>query len=108
MVAAHNKISGAIPRVLQEQDFTSLDLSYNKISGVYKHGKHIDEEDHEGEHEHASKTITLHVNRLSGPLTETSYSVTRLLDGNLFGCDFIPQEDEHADTYSCGALTLLR
>jgi hypothetical protein len=100
LCVAHNHISGTIPSVLQEQDFTSLDLSYNKLSGEYTHTKHShygEDDNHTGRQE-----LVLQVNRLSGPLSETSYTITRILDGNLFGCDFIPSEDEHSGSYACG------
>jgi hypothetical protein len=99
-LTAYNHISGTIPFVLQKQDFAVLDLSHNRFSGRYSHDKHEHDDEHDGDH--FFKSISLQVNRLSGPLAATSYSITRILDGNLFGCDFIPDEDEHADTYACG------
>lgn len=92
---AYNHISGTIPDALQDKDMTSLDLSYNKLTGEYSHASHM-------QTNHTSVSINLHVNRLSGPLAHTSYIVTRILDGNLFGCEYIPDEDEHADSYACG------
>jgi hypothetical protein len=98
--AAHNKLSGTIPFSLQSSDFIELDLSYNKLTGEYNHEDHYHDEDEE---EISSKTtMNLQVNRLSGPLSETAYSVLRILDGNLFGCEYIPNEDENSDTYACG------
>ena len=98
--AAHNHISGTIPDILQAQDFTNLDLSYNKLTGEYNHAR--SSHGHEESNHTSDQEIVLHVNRLSGPLSATTYSVTRILDGNLFGCDFIPDEDENADSYACG------
>ena len=113
--SAHNKLSGTIPFSLQTADFNELDLSYNRLTGEYNHGDHghedhghHEEDDTDGEeeeeHDHALKSamMNLQVNRLSGPLSETAYSLLRILDGNLFGCDFIPEEDENSDTYACG------
>jgi hypothetical protein len=102
IMAAHNKLSGTIPYSLQAADFVELDLSYNKLSGEYSHGDHGHSDEHDGEDVEDVTTMILQVNRLSGPLHETAYSVLRILDGNLFGCDYIPGEDEHSDTHACG------
>lgn len=83
---------------------TSLDLSYNKLTGEYSHSHH--EHDEDSFSNHTSVAINLHVNRLSGPLAHTSFEITRILNGNMFGCGFIPEEDEHSDTYACGKLQL--
>lgn len=96
MSIAHNHISGTVPAFLQDNDLTSLDLSYNKLTGEYSHASHA------AKVNHTAVAINVHVNRLSGALAHTSYEITRILDGNLFGCDYIPEADEHAESYACG------
>lgn len=117
-ITAHNKLSGTIPLSLQIADFNELDLSYNRLTGEYNHGEHghndhdpheeeDDPEDEDSHHVEMSTMMILQVNRLSGPLDETAYTFLRILNGNLFGCDFIPGEDEHSDTYACGKIIII-
>ena len=87
-----------------------LDLSYNKLTGEYNHDDHHHDETHDDEEEEGVDIVTtmnLQVNRLSGDLSETAYSVLRILDGNLFGCAYIPEEDENSDTYACGGCVII-
>ena len=92
-------MSGTIPTSVQKAEFVELDLSYNKITGEYTHEEHSHHDLHP---DYISTTLNLQVNRLSGPLSETSYAVLRILAGNLFGCEYIPEEDENSETNACG------
>lgn len=76
---SHNKIDGTIPVMFQNRFWTSLDLSFNKLSGelyssFYPFG--------------ANTSLYLQVNRLSGKIPNTLRYANDLsiLKGNLFQC----------------------
>ena len=91
---AHNKISGTIPDFIQAKDFVHLDLSFNKLTGTYSRSNN------------GSFTF-LEVNRLSGrfPSTNDLSSTEQLsaVRGNLFGCGYIPPQDDYSQEYTCGS-----
>lgn len=94
---AHNHISGTIPLSLQEKTgLISLDLSFNEVRGEFNHGVF----------NNATVDIILEVNRLSGRLRPWSFESVndvRILRGNIFTCDTLPQNDADVDLYSCGS-----
>lgn len=97
MSLAYNHLSGTIPRSYLNHSFQSLDLSYNKITGEYS----TDVE---------SDSVSINVNRLSGnlpPTADLTYTTEySLLEGNMFSCDYIPEEDSNSANYVCGSTLL--
>jgi Leucine-rich repeat (LRR) protein len=102
---SNNKLTGSIHSSIQLHDFNRLDLASNRLGGSLERDFHIS----------ANQTIlTLAVNRISGPLPSSIINIAsdapqltdlNVLTSNIFSCtvDEIPQEDLHADTYSCGS-----
>lgn len=70
-------------------------MSFNRITGRYRKLNITD------------STVILEVNRLSGPLPHSPgfsmVSELKILRDNLFGCDFIPAEDDYSEDYSCAS-----
>ena len=93
---SHNQLSGTIP--LDILNIESLDLSYNQLTGEY-----ADRTQYQSD-----SSINLEVNRLSGqlPVSElerVSNITLRILKGNLFSCNTIPDNDEYSRDYVCGS-----
>lgn len=98
---SHNMMSGSIlPSIL---DIAKLDLSFNRFNGEYDN--------------RANKThdlsINLEINRLSGMLPvsqldtmSTHYGSVRVLNGNIFSCNTIPENDHNSNRYVCGSRNL--
>lgn len=101
LTLSHNHLSGALPSSLQSQGFRHLDLSYNKLRGEFHGGSKTS---------HSSRTkLILEVNRLSGSLSGLNLqndTYLNILTGNIFACDFIPNDDIDSKSYSCGSLML--
>jgi Leucine-rich repeat (LRR) protein len=106
LTLSHNRLSGTIPDSFQRHEFLNLDLSYNKLIGGFSANR-----------SRPDTRIILEVNRLSGHLQYHSQSegitanltqrrVLNALNGNLFGCGGLPEEDLSAETYSCGSKTI--
>jgi hypothetical protein len=94
--------SGTIPRGLQTGVFSTLDLSFNELTGEFTGG---------GSFNDVTKKhmfLTLEVNRLSGQLRTSVESVHKLniLKGNIFSCGFVPTKDEYSGSYVCGSSAL--
>jgi Leucine-rich repeat (LRR) protein len=99
LVLSHNRISGTIPESIQQNSFVILDLSYNKLTGVF--------EDHDVNFNQSN--LILEVNRLSGNLRSSALglvSYLEILQGNMFGCGHNPTNDEYYREYSCGSSQL--
>jgi Leucine-rich repeat (LRR) protein len=106
LTLSHNHLTGTIPESFQRHEFVSLDLSYNKLTGSFSVNRSRS----------ADTRIILEVNRLSGDLQYHSSSrvianltqreVLDVLNGNLFGCGGLPEEDVTSATYSCGSKTI--
>jgi hypothetical protein len=96
---AHNYLSGMIPSALIEHNFTSLDLSYNKLHGYVHNVNHI------SYNSRRNNILYLSVNRLSGAIPDfiTYYDTVDILSGNIFGCHNVISNDKNSDTYICGS-----
>eukprot|EP00603_Paraphysomonas_imperforata_P015088 CAMPEP_0114455140 /NCGR_PEP_ID=MMETSP0104-20121206/2944_1 /TAXON_ID=37642 ORGANISM="Paraphysomonas imperforata, Strain PA2" /NCGR_SAMPLE_ID=MMETSP0104 /ASSEMBLY_ACC=CAM_ASM_000202 /LENGTH=1477 /DNA_ID=CAMNT_0001627547 /DNA_START=33 /DNA_END=4466 /DNA_ORIENTATION=+ len=101
-----NQMTGTIPRLVQEQGFTTLDLSRNRFSGrldhLNVHGFEVAEALNEDYDFH------IHINRLSGEVPETATYLQRLeiLAGNIWSCDSendLPKNDPQERRYVCGS-----
>eukprot|EP01034_Spumella_vulgaris_P028908 gene28908-35861_t len=101
---SHNELTGSIPRILQEQSWLNMDLSYNKLTGL------LDSDSQLARTEDA--TIALQANRISGSLPHTINKLSNVvvLRGNLFDCSYdkrdLPAHDSAASNYSCGSNSL--
>eukprot|EP01031_Cornospumella_fuschlensis_P027785 gene27785-33559_t len=99
LIASHNFLSGAIPANLQRHPMREFHLSYNRFSGT------LSDDFLAG----GQKVVHLQINRLSGvvPNSLRNASDIKLLDGNIFSCDFnrdeLPKHDPKYDTYVCGS-----
>jgi Leucine-rich repeat (LRR) protein len=98
---SHNILTGTIPTSFQNRSWSSLDLSYNKLSGTL--------EDLIGSYYTTSTTMAIDVNRLSGdiPFGLLAAGNISMLNGNIFYCGFfgnnLPINDPDYNTYSCGS-----
>jgi Leucine-rich repeat (LRR) protein len=98
---SHNILSGTIPSTFQNRSWSSLDLSYNKLSGTLEASL--------GDFYGLTTTLSLDVNRLSGdiPFGLLSAGNISILNGNIFYCGFfgnnLPINDPEYNTYSCGS-----
>ena len=96
---SHNQLTGTIP--VEFFKVSKLDLSFNQLDGEYTyHSQNILE-----------NAINLEINRLSGPLPMSglehlSNGSLRILRGNMFSCNTIPDSDEYSRDYVCGSLHL--
>jgi hypothetical protein len=96
---SHNRLSGKIP--LDFLKVAKLDLSFNQFEGEYAYRSQ----------EILDTDINLEINRLSGQLPVSglqrlSNSSLRVLRGNMFSCNTIPDTDEYSHDYVCGSLHL--
>jgi hypothetical protein len=99
LVLSHNRISGTVPKAMQQTPFVVLDLSYNKITGSF--------DEHDTNFNQAE--LVLEVNRLSGDLMSSALrlvSSLEVLQGNMFGCGHTPSNDEYYKENSCGSSQL--
>jgi hypothetical protein len=96
---SYNQLSGTIP--LDILNIASLDLSHNQLGGKY-----------EDRTQYLLDTnINLEINRLSGQLPASGLELVSngslsILQGNLFGCNSIPDNDEFSRHYVCGSSNL--
>jgi hypothetical protein len=91
---SHNKFSGEIPLDLQK--IPNVELSFNQLSGRY--------EDYS--EQWLNNQLDLEINRLSGQLPKSKFenvSNLKILRGNMFSCDSIPENDDFAIDYICGS-----
>jgi hypothetical protein len=98
LAVTHNRIRGRIPISIQQNAFDYLDLSYNDLSGTYTEGNGT-----------SASEILLEVNRLSGDLESSGVldvSLLKILKGNYFSCEEVPENDEYFDDFSCGSSDL--
>ncbi len=99
LVLSNNDIRGVIPDSFQKHPFDILDLSYNKISGMLDEWLVV------------NNSISLLVNRLSGPIPSTLYSTKTvdILSGNIYSCDkhTIQRLNDATvgSSYTCGSST---
>ena len=116
---SHNNLKGSIPIEIQRHAWTSLDLSFNKIGGsltnVYPN--YIYQTDSSNGTNNSSSavnstTLKLEVNRLSGFVPPSLYSMRsiNILKGNVFDCrnelqaeDELPKHDSETNSYRCGS-----
>jgi Leucine-rich repeat (LRR) protein len=98
---SHNILTGTIPSTFQNRTWSSLDLSYNKLSGTLEASL--------GAFYGLTTVLSLEVNRLSGdiPFGLLSAGNISILNGNIFYCGFfgnnLPINDPDYNTYSCGS-----
>jgi hypothetical protein len=96
---SHNQLTGTIP--LDILNIASLDLSYNQLGGEYEDRTHY----------MPGSKINLEINRLSGQLPVSGLELVSngslsILQGNLFSCNSIPENDEYSRDYVCGSRNL--
>jgi Leucine-rich repeat (LRR) protein len=98
---SHNILTGTIPSTFQNRTWSSLDLSYNKLSGTLEASL--------GAFYGLTTTLSLDVNRLSGdiPFGLLAAGNISILNGNIFYCGLfgntLPINDPDYNTYSCGS-----
>jgi hypothetical protein len=106
LTAANNILTGTIPLSIQHHAFDDLDLANNRFQGVLSQDFSLTS---------AQKSLTLAVNRLSGPLPNSfkhfySSNLTKLdiLSSNIFACrsEEIPKQDQYSNNYSCDSSEL--
>lgn len=96
---SHNRLTGTIPNVIQNQPWKDLDLSYNKLVGTLKPSMMFPN----------NSKLTLKVNRLSGDIPSKLLNLQKIniLTGNVFSCDFnrqgLPTNDPSYSNYQCGS-----
>lgn len=93
---SHNQLVGTIP--LDILNIDTLDLSYNQFGGEYQDRTKYKPD----------SNISLRVNRLSGqlPVSElerVSNGSLSILEGNMFSCNSIPNNDDFSREYVCGS-----
>ena len=108
---AHNSLSGSIPLGIQQRVWSTLDLSFNKFSGIL---------DDSFQRVASNASVSLNINRLSGDIPEAflqSDGNVSMLDGNIFFCKSdlgtgknmgLPQQDPDYHIYSCGSDSVTR
>jgi hypothetical protein len=104
LTLSHNYLSGVIPLWLQTKNMSHLDLSHNKLTGDV--GGFMRQMDWDlSSDESLERSLNLEVNRLSGELSDSLkiFSKLNILSGNLFGCDYLPTNDEKSEWWSCGS-----
>uniref|UniRef100_A0A6C0ADX4 Leucine-rich repeat-containing N-terminal plant-type domain-containing protein n=1 Tax=viral metagenome TaxID=1070528 RepID=A0A6C0ADX4_9ZZZZ len=100
---SHNKLTGYIPKIIQEKRWKILDVSYNYFSGIL-----MDSFNTYGEI-NDTQTYSLQNNYLSGVLPSSVIELENIniLDGNLFNCDLdrknLPKNDINVNKYQCGS-----
>lgn len=95
-----NRISGTISNYLLSQRYSVFDVSFNKITGTLMNF------DNDTQSRDDATVFRSKVNRLSGdiPLIRfRNFSTLDILNGNIFSCDYIPEEDVHSSKYICGS-----
>jgi hypothetical protein len=100
---SHNALTGTISAALQTRPWTTLDVSFNRLTGGVDRnfGTEISV--------NASVTYSLQNNRLSGKLPGALDHLRNIsvLGSNMFSCKVdksdLPQNDAGIDTYSCGS-----
>ena len=96
-------MTGSIPEQMQRRQWTNLDLSYNKFTGM------VDDFQSISFNSSNSSAYSLEVNRLSGhiPQSLTDAASVDILEGNLFTCNIyresLPKEDPKYNQYTCGS-----
>ena len=98
-----NRFYGPLPPISRGQIVTVLDFSNNHFAGTMN-SAFIDFVPNRN-----SSSIKTNVNRLSGPVPISilnMFSTIDVLNGNVFSCGTIPQNDPNKDSYSCGSNNL--
>ena len=94
---SHNVLTGNIPMQIQFKRWSSIDLSYNRLSGTLQPSFA------------SNKSINLDNNRLSGDIPTSFYDLRDIsvLGSNMFSCSYdqsdLPQYDSGRDRYHCGS-----
>ena len=103
LVLSSNSLTGKIPLSIQSKKWSTLDLSYNKFTGVIAT---------DFAYQNATgSTILLNNNRLSGIIPSSLFFVPKLniLSGNIFTCliydhrNTLPLQDPSYNKYHCGS-----
>jgi Leucine-rich repeat (LRR) protein len=113
---SYNAITGTISESLQMRGgFQFLSLQHNKLEGTlvsnFNTTTSSSADNDDNSNSNSGLSIYLDVNRLSGNVPETFYSVptVSVLTGNLFECigsSTLPLNDPSRDTYVCGSFQL--
>ena len=97
LALSHNALTGNIPSQMQQKEWNSFDLSYNRLSGTLQ------------PRFASNKSINLDNNRLSGDIPSSFYTLRNIsiLGSNMFLCSYdqsdLPQYDTGRDRYHCGS-----
>ena len=102
---SHNRLTGTIPSIYLNRYWTDLDLSYNRFTGNLQSFSPLPDTMYTWK----NVSLSLQVNRLSGPIPNTlrnAYSIN-ILNGNMFDCNDartdLPTHDSDTPIYSCGS-----
>lgn len=110
-----NRIYGSFPSTFSNTNMSSLQLSFNKISGVLSDSFTMNSRVVNQNFAyllnsfHTTTFLSLVSNRLSGtlPLFVRNIVLIDVLMGNIFSCDNIDENfDEHRKEYFCGSMAL--
>ena len=94
---SHNVLTGSIPLQIQLKRWSSIDLSYNRLSGTLQPSFA------------SNGSIDLDNNRLSGDIPTSFYTLRNIsiLGSNMFSCSYdqsdLPQHDTGRQRYHCGS-----
>jgi Leucine-rich repeat (LRR) protein len=93
---SHNLLTGTIPSPMCNHEWRSLDLGFNRLTGVLCPSIIINE------------SLSLEVNRLSGSIPSVYKSIPSIsiLTSNIFECydsSSLPSQDTASSNYSCGS-----
>jgi hypothetical protein len=97
---SHNFLTGTISNAIQSNQWTNLDLSYNRLSGTLLSSFNSTT---------VNSSLTTSNNRLSGLIPFNIHKMINIdiLEGNNFDCKFdrsdIPSHDKDKDFYECGS-----
>jgi Leucine-rich repeat (LRR) protein len=98
LTMSHNRLTGTIPKRIQQWKFKELDLQYNRFAGTLDYMDNVNQ----------GMRLKLEHNRLSGKITDSIITIrdAEILDGNLFQCknqQQLPESDPLREEYSCGS-----
>ncbi len=100
LVLSHNYLTGTIPLIFQQRNWSTIDLSYNRLTGkIYPYSFTLFTEG----------SVYLEENRLSGHVPHSLKEIENIyiLRGNMMTCNMektnVPQHDPNLDIYDCGS-----
>lgn len=103
---SHNVLTGKVPDAMWRHSFLQLDLSFNRLSGTIAADTNVTYRSNDS-------SLSLQVNRLSGPLPAAWIEAPniQILNGNMYDCERnsattrnLPLFDPYSSTYECGSI----